>query len=111
MHFSEIDLSEFLIQRADRAAIRLIPEWTRHLTADGDAEAAKLSRPIHAFAHCSLNVKQTAGKLGIHTNTVYVRLNRIKKLTGIDPRTFSGISLMVTALHLVEAHGNGKEDS
>jgi hypothetical protein len=105
MDFSKIDLPEFLIQRADRAAMRLVAPWTHHLTAAGDVEAAQLSRTIHAFAHCSLNVKQTAGELDVHTNTVYFRLNRIRKLTGIDPRTFSGISLIVTALRLVATHG------
>jgi hypothetical protein len=30
MHFGDIDLPEFLIRRADRTALRLIPEWTRH---------------------------------------------------------------------------------
>jgi sugar diacid utilization regulator len=109
MNFADIDLREFLIQRADQAAMRLIPEWTRHLTAAGNAEAAELSRTIHTFAHCSLNVKQTAAKLSVHTNTAYFRLNRIKKLTCINPRTFSGAALMVTAHLLIEAHSKGKE--
>ena len=57
---------------------------------------------MRAFADASLNVKQTARRLGVHANTVYFRLNRIRKLTGIDPRTFSGASLLLTALRLLE---------
>jgi PucR C-terminal helix-turn-helix domain/GGDEF-like domain len=106
MHFSDIDLPEFLIRRADRAALRLVPEWTRYLLPAGGGQPAELSRTIRAFADCSLNVKQTARRLGVHTNTVYFRLNRINKLTAIDPRTFSGASLLLTALRLVEAHAN-----
>jgi carbohydrate diacid regulator len=56
------------------------------------------------FAECSLNVKQTARRLDVHTNTVYFRLNRINKLTGIDPRTFSGASVLLTALRLLDVH-------
>lgn len=102
--FTEIDLPEFLIQRADKAALRLIPKWTRQLS-DGNGAAEDLSRTIRAFADCSLNVKQTAFHLGVHTNTVYFRLNQIKRMTGVDPRTFSGLSLLTTALRLAGANG------
>ena len=97
LHFADIDLPEFLIRRADRAVFRLVPEWTGPLTADDE-----LARTVRAFADCSLNVKQTAQRLGVHTNTVYFRLNRISKLTGIDARSFAGASLLLTALRLVE---------
>jgi DNA-binding PucR family transcriptional regulator len=75
----------------------LIPDWTPRVTGD-------LAKTIRAFADCSLNVKQTARRLGVHTNTVYFRLNRIHKLTGVDPRTFSGTSLLLTSLKLLEVH-------
>jgi hypothetical protein len=104
MHFSDIDLREFLVRRADGVAIRLIPGWTRHFTlTDGD-QARELSRTIHTFADCNFNVKQTAQRLSVHTNTVYFRLNRINKLTGIDPRTYWGASHLLTALRLCEVH-------
>jgi PucR-like helix-turn-helix protein/diguanylate cyclase with GGDEF domain len=103
MNFADIDLPEFLIRRADKTALRLIPEWTRHLVPAGGGRSDELSRTIRAFADCSLNVKQTARRLGVHTNTVYFRLNRINKLSAIDPRTFSGASILVTALRLLEA--------
>jgi hypothetical protein len=108
VRFADIDLSEFLIRRADKNVLQLIPDWTRHLIADGGDQSGELSRTIRAFADCHLNVKQTARRLGVHTNTVYFRLNRINKLTGIDPRTFSGSSLLLTALRLLEIHANGK---
>jgi hypothetical protein len=108
MHFADIDLPEFLIRRADKTALRLIPEWTRHLTPAGGGQSDELSRTVHAFAECSLNVKQTAQRLGVHINTVYFRLNRINKLTGIDPRTFAGASFLLTALRLLKTHANCK---
>jgi hypothetical protein len=110
MHFTDIDLPEFLIRRADSAAIRLIPEWARQLGSTEDDKSCELSRTIQAFADCNFNVKQTARRLRVHTNTVYFRLNRIRKLTGIDPRTYSGTSLLLTSLRLLEIH-NGAQDS
>ena len=108
LHFSDIDLPELLIRRADRAAFRLIPEWARHFNSADDDQSRTLVRTIRVFADSSLNVKQTARRLDVHTNTVYFRLNQINKLTGIDPRTFSGISLLLTALRLLETHVKGK---
>jgi hypothetical protein len=103
MHFSDIDLRDFLVRRADKAAFRLIPDWARRLGSADDGRAHELLRTIRAFADCNLNVKQTARRVDVHINTVYFRLNRIKKLTGIDPRTYSGTSLLLTALQLLEA--------
>jgi PucR-like helix-turn-helix protein/diguanylate cyclase with GGDEF domain len=105
MHFADIDLPEFLIRRADPAARRLVPEATQRLVQGGDDPSRELSRTIRVFADCSLNVKETARRLGVHANTVYFRLNRIEKLTGIDPRTFSGASLLMTSLRLLDIDG------
>ena len=54
-HFADIDLGEFVIHGADRAALRLIPDWIREAHATGREEY--LIRTIRTFAACSLNVK------------------------------------------------------
>ena len=102
-HFADIDLAELVIHGADRAALRLIPDWVREAHTTG--RDASLIRTIRAFAESSLNVKETARRLGVHTNTVYFRLNRIKERTGADPRTFYGTSTLLTALRLLDNHG------
>jgi hypothetical protein len=101
--FADIDLAEFIIRRVDRAALRFVPQWLREAYSAGPEN--DLIRTIRAFAECSLNVKQTARRLGVHTNTVYFRLNQIKKRTGADPRTFAGTSLLLTSLRLLDSHG------
>ncbi len=106
--FADIDLPAFLIRRADKAALRLIPERTRCLLPENGAQSTELSRTVRAFAESSFNVKQTARRLGIHTNSVYFRLNRIRALTGIDPRTFSGTLRLLTVLDLLDAHAASK---
>jgi sugar diacid utilization regulator len=70
-----------------------------------------LSRTIRAFAECSLNVKQPARRLGVHTNAAYFRLNRINELTGVDPRTYAGTALLLTTLRLLELRARGAEVS
>jgi hypothetical protein len=111
MHFADIDLPEFLLRRADSAAFRLIPEWAGSLHPTDANQSHALLRTIHTFAECSFNVKKTARRLRIHANTVYFRLNRIKKLTGVDPRTFSGTSLLLTAFRLQDISGERRRET
>jgi sugar diacid utilization regulator len=100
--FGRIDLLDFLIRRADRAALRLVPDWARdaHLS---NGRSVDLLGTIRAFAECDLSVKNTARRLQVHPNTVYFRLNQIKERTGVDPRTFAGTSFLLTALRLSES--------
>jgi hypothetical protein len=106
MHFSDIDLPELLVRQANQTAVRLIPEWVRHFDASEDNSSRELAKTIRVFADCSFNVKRTAQLLNVHTNTVYFRLKRIKELTKINPRTYSGTSFLLTALRLLEVHGS-----
>lgn len=43
---------------------------------------------IHAFFDNNLNVSETSRKLFVHRNTLVYRLEKIKKLTGLDLRQF-----------------------
>jgi sugar diacid utilization regulator len=97
------------VHRADRTVLRLIPNWVRQSYLSGSE--TYLTDTIRIFAECSLNVKETSRRLRVHTNTVYFRLNQIKKHTGVDPRTFSGISQLTAALRLLDnvAHSNDRE--
>ena len=89
MHFSDIELPELLVRQADRIAVRLTPEWAHHFNSNKDSSSRELAKTIRVFADCSFNVKRTAQRLNVHTNTVYFRLKRIRELTKINPRTYS----------------------
>ena len=101
LHFADIDLMEFLVRRPDAAALRLIPDWAGRFMDADCGRSGELTRTIHEFADCNFNVKRTARHLDLHTNTVYFRLNRIRELTGIDPRSYSGLSLLLTTVRML----------
>jgi hypothetical protein len=102
MHFSDIHLPDLLVRRADQVAVRLIPEWARQLHSAELSQSRELVTTIRVFADCNFNVKSTAQVLGVHTNTVYFRLNRLKKISELDPRSYAGTSAILTALRLLE---------
>jgi hypothetical protein len=103
LHFPDIDLMEFLVRRPDAAALRLIPDWAVRFVDADSGKSGELTRTINEFADCNFNVKRTARHLDLHTNTVYFRLNRIRELTGIDPRSYSGLSLLLTTVRMLNA--------
>lgn len=53
------------------------------------------------FFACNQSVNKTADRLFIHKNTLQYRLNRIKELTGYDPRVFEEAVVLYLALYLV----------
>jgi len=103
VHFADIDLMEFLVRRPDAAALRLIPDWANRFMDADSGKSGELSRTISQFAECNFNVKRTARHLDLHTNTVYFRLNRIRELTGVDPRSYSGLTLLLTTVRMLNA--------
>ena len=53
---------------------------------------------IHKFFENNLNVSETARKLFVHRNTLVYRLEKIKKLTGLDLREFDDAITFMVAL-------------
>ena len=53
---------------------------------------------INKFFENSLNVSETSRKLFVHRNTLVYRLEKIKKLTGLDLRQFDHAIVFKVAL-------------
>lgn len=51
----------------------------------GEEETRVFQRTFEALYSCDMSIKQAAGELGVHRNTVLYRLSRIQELLGIDP--------------------------
>ncbi|MDW7675528.1 MAG: helix-turn-helix domain-containing protein, partial [Bacillota bacterium] len=52
------------------------------------------------FCDCNMSIAQTANTLFLHRNTLLYRLNKIAKLTGLDPRNFQDAIQLYTAFHI-----------
>jgi sugar diacid utilization regulator len=74
----------------------------------GFAETAP-SRSIREFAERNFNVQRTARHLDLHTPTPSnFRLNRIRDPTGIDPRSYAELSLLLTTARMPRAGPVGR---
>lgn len=61
-------------------------------------EQPQLAQTVLAFADAGLSLSHAAEALMIHPNTVAYRLGQWHKLTGTDPRTFSGLVRSVVGI-------------
>jgi hypothetical protein len=57
-----------------------------------------LRRTLEVLLACDMDRERAAGELCIHRRTLYYRIDRIRKLSGIDPNTAHGIQLLRAAL-------------
>jgi sugar diacid utilization regulator len=90
---SDVRLLDYLIEHADPSARRIVPDWAPVLDAE-------LVATLRTFAANDLNVARTAPALNVHPNTVRYRLERIRALTGRDPRRFLDLVDLLVAIAL-----------
>lgn len=57
---------------------------------------------IQAFFENDLNVSKTSSKAFMHRNTLVYRLNKIKKISGLDLRNFEDATIFKTLICIYE---------
>jgi hypothetical protein len=63
----------------------------------------RLAQTVRTFAEGNMSIADTARLMNLHANTVTYRLERWKRLTGWDPRTFDGLGKSVLACRIADA--------
>lgn len=97
VRFSTLPLRSLLTHAGGEYVRATAPAWTAVLL-DADAAAdGNLLKTLAALADASLNVQAAARRLGVHANTVYGRLSRIRDLTGLDGQNFHDLVEMLLA--------------
>ena len=77
---------------------RLLPAWAASLFSADEGARGVLLATLRAYADADMNVLKAAEHLAVHPNTIYLRLQRVRELTGLEPRSFSGLTeLLVVA--------------
>ncbi|MFX3623132.1 MAG: CdaR family transcriptional regulator [Ectobacillus sp.] len=55
---------------------------------------------LHCLFQCNHSINEVAQRLQIHKNTVQYRLNKIREMTGFDPRNFEDAAVLYLAVFL-----------
>jgi len=62
----------------------------------------ELIETLRIYLKNDQSLKKSATDLHVHINTLHYRLNQIKNMTGIDPKSSKGIALFYVALELMK---------
>lgn len=92
---SDVSLLDELLGAADAITRRRRPAWIAALRNEQE-----LLDTLAAFVAHDCHYSRTADVLGVHTNTVRHRLQRIASITGHDVQGFTGLVEVVIAVRL-----------
>ena len=84
--FSGLTLRSLLVHKGREFVGSVRPQWAIALDAAVAESQGHLAETLQAVAEANLNVQAAGRALGLHPNTVYARLERIKGITGLDGR-------------------------
>ncbi|HWB75918.1 MAG TPA: helix-turn-helix domain-containing protein [Nannocystaceae bacterium] len=92
---SDVSLLDELLGAADAITRRRRPPWIAALRSEQE-----LLDTLASFVAHDCHYSRTADALGVHTNTVRHRLQRIATITGHDVQGFAGLVEVVIAVRL-----------
>jgi hypothetical protein len=96
--FSKIPARRLLLQFAGDEIRRMLPSWAGALFDADDRASGKLVETLRAYANADMNILKTAQLIGVHANTVYLRLQRIRDVTGLEVQSFANLTeLLIVA--------------
>jgi DNA-binding PucR family transcriptional regulator len=81
-------LYDLMVQTSSDQLRELTPAWTRDFYRADDRSRGALSKTLRAYAATNMNVLKASAKLHLHPNSVYARLNKIERLSALDPKSF-----------------------
>ena len=95
MRYSAIPFRQMLVTQARESVQAALPAWFGSFAeADRKARGA-LSATLRAYADADMKVLRAAEALGVHPNTIYARMRRIRDVTGLEPLSYHALTEML----------------
>jgi DNA-binding PucR family transcriptional regulator len=93
-----------LVTHARDAVQSALPPWLETFTASDRKTRGALLKTLRAYADADMNALRAAKDLGIHPNTLYARMRKIRDLAGLDPLNYHALTEMLLACECVGEH-------
>src|SRR5210317_685415 len=97
MLYSDIPFRQMLVTHARDAVQSALPPWLETFTASDRKTRGALLKTLRAYADADMNALRAAKDLGIHPNTLYARMRKIRDLAGLDPLNYHALTEMLLA--------------
>lgn len=91
VQFSSISTRDLLVYFAGDEIRRTLPAWGAAFLALDRKLKGALGASLRAYADADMNVLKAAAALHVHPNTIYARFERIRDISGLDPRAFHAL--------------------
>lgn len=101
MRLADLSVVDYLVHRADDAAVRVIDPVLAEVLMEDLAGSGQVVETLEAYVRANLNAKIAAEELTVHPNTVYYRLDRLGERTGRDLRQFDALMEALVAARLL----------
>ena len=101
MLYSDIPFRQVLVTHARDAVQSALPAWLEVFTAGDRKSRGALTATLRAYADADMNALRAAKELGIHPNTLYARMRKIRDLAGLDPLNYHALTEMLLACECV----------
>lgn len=109
--YADIPFRQMLVSHARDKIQSALPAWLEAFdTADGKLRGA-FRDTLEAYANANMNVLRTAKQLGVHPNTIYARMNRIRDLTGHNPLEYHALTEFLLVLDAKHRMNHGTASS
>ncbi len=95
--FAALPIRRLLIHRGADYVQAALPAWFARLREADQKSAGALLKSLRALADADMNVQGAARALGVHANTLYARIERIRELTGQDAQRFHDLTHLLLA--------------
>lgn len=92
VHFADLPARALLVHRGRADLIATPPAWLAAFRAADARAGGAFVETLRAIADADLNMQSAARKLGLHANTIYARLERIRQATGFDARRYHDLT-------------------
>ncbi|MEM6576258.1 MAG: helix-turn-helix domain-containing protein [Pseudomonadota bacterium] len=97
LRFGELTLRQVALDTARDELRPVLPDWALALRAKDDDSGHVLSDTLRAYADASMNILKAAAVLSVHPNTIYARLDKVRDISGLEPKAFHQLNELLIA--------------
>ena len=97
LHYSHIPFRQMLVAHARDRIQGARPSWIDDFAEIDRKSAGVLLETLRAYADADMNVLKTAKNLGIHPNTIYARMQKIRDATGQNALNYHALTELLLA--------------
>lgn len=95
--FSDLPIRSLLVHHGADYVQSAAPNWIDALIKADTKSDGTLIQSLRALADADMNIQKAGRQLGVHPNTIYTRVERIKLLTGLDGQRYPDLTELLLA--------------